>query len=521
MSTAAVLSEYRTIPLSLIDESTTNPRRTFEQSKLIELAQSIGVNGLVQPITVRPKDGRFEIVAGARRYRAAQIAEWADVPTRVLELSDAQALEIQIVENSQREDVHPYEEASGYQRLLDQPGYDVAALASKCGKSQSHIYARLTLLSLIPEVAQAFQEEKITASHANLLARLTPEQQAAAFPNAFRSDYRDNEPHLLPAKHLAAWIEENLYLALADAPFDRESATLVPEAGSCLACPKRTGYNTALFSDVADDNCLDGECFRSKINAHIESAKAGIANLVQISTVYRSPKEKPAAELAPAEYRVIQEEDGEPSETCDSAAPGIVTYGHGVGTIRMVCADQDCAIHYPRRSGPTAAGREDSEWEAMMKRNEEEREQRKRENEKREKRLRSLILRLPSSGTEEQNRFLLTALVMGDLDDAAERIALRLEGEDTDSNKSSDDVCAEAFATCMPSSLFGYFAELALGSWVNVPRPEERDYLVEAEKLFPKVAEDTAKKTTAKKNNHTVPAKKTAAKKAAATTKRR
>ena len=517
---AAVLSEYKTIPLSLLDESTTNPRRTFEPSKLAELAQSILVSGLIQPITVRPKEDRFEIIAGARRYRAAQIAELAEVPTRVLPLDDAQMLEVQIVENSQREDVHPYEEASGYQRLLDLPGYDVAALSSKCSKSQSHIYARLTLLSLIPEVAEAFQQDEITASHANLLARLSAEQQAQAFPNAFRKDYRDDERHLLPAKHLAAWIQDNLYLALVEAPFDRESDSLLPEAGSCHACPKRTGFNTALFADVTDDNCLDGECFRAKINAHIESAKAGVSNLIQISTVWRPAQDKPTAELSPTEYRKIgaTSQDDKDVPTCDSAAPAIVTYGHGVGTIHLVCADHDCAVHHPRRSGPTTAGRTNDEFEREMEERQRETERRKAEKEKREKRLRNLVLRAPSTGNEEQMRFILTALVMGDLTDAMERIAVRLEGDEPDHNKGSDDVCAEALATCMPSSLFGYLAELALGSWVDLPRSEERDYLAEAEKLFPKAPKpsaDTAK--TTKK----VPAKKTAAKKAAATTERR
>jgi ParB/RepB/Spo0J family partition protein len=155
----------------MLDESGTNPRRTFEPTKLVELAHSLTIHGLIQPITVRPKGDRFEVVAGARRFRAAQIAELADMPTRILELSDEQTLEIQIVENAQRQDVHPYEEATGYQRLLDLPGHDVAGLACKCGKSQSHIYARLSLLQLIPDVAEAFQNERIAASHANLIAR--------------------------------------------------------------------------------------------------------------------------------------------------------------------------------------------------------------------------------------------------------------------------------------------------------------------------------------------------------------
>ena len=132
--------------------------------------------------------------------------------------------------------------------MLDLPGYDVAALVEKSGKSASHIYARLSLLQLIPEVAEAFTQERITASHANLIARLPQEHQAAAFEQCWRKDWSDKEPHLLPAKHVAAWIQANLYLSLADAPFDREDFTLNPVAGACTTCPRRTGYNTSLFA---------------------------------------------------------------------------------------------------------------------------------------------------------------------------------------------------------------------------------------------------------------------------------
>ncbi len=260
MSTTAIIATgYQTLPLAQLHESSTNPRRTFEPRKLVELAESLRTHGLIQPITVRPNNEGFEIVAGARRFRAAQIAELAELPVRILDLTDEQTLEIQIIENTQRQDVHPYEEAAGYQRLLDLPGYDVAALAGKCGKSQSHIYARLALLQLVPEVAEAFQHEKITASHANLIARLPQNSQAAAFEQCWRKEYGQPEPHLLPAKHLAAWITSHLYLALEDAPFDREDPTLSPEAGACITCPRRTGYNTTLFADVADqgDQCLD------------------------------------------------------------------------------------------------------------------------------------------------------------------------------------------------------------------------------------------------------------------------
>ena len=131
----------------------------------------------------------------------------------------------------------PLRGGGGFQRLLDLAGYDVTALAEKSGKSASHIYARLSLLQLIPEVAEAFTQERITASHANLIARLPQESQAEAFEQCWRKDWQDSEPHLLPAKHVSAWIQSNLYLSLADAPFDREAPTLNPAAGACVTCP--------------------------------------------------------------------------------------------------------------------------------------------------------------------------------------------------------------------------------------------------------------------------------------------
>ena len=240
-------SEFQYIAIDQLSESKTNPRKTFDQKKLEELAESIRSGGLIQPIVVRPKDNAFEIVAGARRFRAGQLAEQFSLPARIKELTDAQALEWQLVENSQREDVHPYEEAQGFQSLLDLPGYDVAALVEKSGKSASHIYARLSLLQLIPAVAEAFQQERITASHAALIARLPQEHQADAFDNCWRKDWQDKEAHLLPAKHLSAWIQANLYLNLAEAPFDLEDTTLKPEAGACITCPRRSGYQHLTF----------------------------------------------------------------------------------------------------------------------------------------------------------------------------------------------------------------------------------------------------------------------------------
>ena len=241
-----------------------------------------------------------------------------------------------MVENSQRVDVHPYEEAQGFQRLLDIPGYDVAALVEKSGKSASHIYARLSLLQLIPAVAEAFTQERITASHANLIARLPQESQAEAFEQCWRKDWQDKEPHLLPAKHLAAWIQANLYLSLADAPFDREDPTLNPTAGACVTCPRRSGYNTSLFCDVQGDQCLDSSCYHSKVEAFLDREIAAHPGLVQIENGWRNPKEQRPGAVQRGHVReieaVIDNPDAEPVMPCAAAKTAIIVYGKQLGT---------------------------------------------------------------------------------------------------------------------------------------------------------------------------------------------
>ena len=483
MHTAAIAeSGYRNLPLSMLDESSTNPRRTFEPSKLVELAHSLTVHGLIQPITVRPKGERFEVVAGARRFRAAQIADLADVPTRILELSDEQTIEIQIVENAQRQDVHPYEEATGYQRLLDFPGYDVAALASKCGKSQSHIYARLSLLQLIPDVADAFQQERITASHANLIARLTPEQQAEAFKNCFRKDWQDKEGHLLPAKHLAAWIDTNLYLALAEAPFPTDDPTLNAEAGACLTCPRRTGFNTQLFADVEDDHCLDAACYGSKVAAVIAREIAANPGLIQISTEWRPANERLAEQLLPNDYRRVQTQrraQARPHSRCapmqqppssrTETASGSVCPSAPLQNVPFTVQGIPLRRRRTSSSGsrrPNASARNGNSCETSGRRLSA-----------------PSSCASPSTATEQQMRFLLKALVIGDLENSLERVAARLDNDQT-VNMASDDVCADVIDSLMPSSLIGFLAELALGSHVDVPQPEERDLLKEALALF-------------------------------------
>ena len=117
-------------------------------------------------------------------------------------------------------------------------------------------------------MVEAFAKDEIGVGHALLLAKLQPQQQEEALPNCYQEQYsgaRKSKPILLPVRHLQEWIEHNILLILKEAPFDTKDAELVPAAGSCLDCPKRTGHNKLLFADVRQDACTDPACYSAKV----------------------------------------------------------------------------------------------------------------------------------------------------------------------------------------------------------------------------------------------------------------
>ncbi|MDN2578807.1 ParB/RepB/Spo0J family partition protein [Aquibium sp. ELW1220] len=160
----------RKVPIEFISPNPRNPRRRFAEAELADLAASIKEHGIVQPIVVRPSPGgRYEIIAGERRWRAAQQAGVADVPVIVREVDDRVALEIAIIENVQRSDLNPVEEAAGYQSLIDEHHYTQADLAQVIGKSRSHVANTLRLLKLPPDVRQMLTDGALSAGHARTL----------------------------------------------------------------------------------------------------------------------------------------------------------------------------------------------------------------------------------------------------------------------------------------------------------------------------------------------------------------
>tara|TARA_B100000902_G_scaffold218379_1_gene207523 strand:+ start:557 stop:1459 length:903 start_codon:yes stop_codon:yes gene_type:complete len=157
------------IPIEKIQPNINQPRKTFSEEELTELKNSIESKGLLQPIIVREKGGYYEIVAGERRWRAAQLAQLHEIPALIKELTDIEVLEIAIIENIQRSNLNPYEEALGYKQLLEKFNYTQEELASNLGKSRVYITNLTRLLNLPDSVLKFLKDGKLTAGHARAL----------------------------------------------------------------------------------------------------------------------------------------------------------------------------------------------------------------------------------------------------------------------------------------------------------------------------------------------------------------
>ena len=295
------------VPIGQLTESELNPRRTFDEDALKDLADSIAADGILQTLLVRPLrlvngrelPGGYEVICGARRLRAATIAGAKTVPVRVrYDLDDVAALEAMVAENSQRADVAPLEESDAYEALLER-GRDVAAIAAKLGRSESYVRARLRLQRLGPEGRMLLEHGLLTLTGALALAQLdaAPQRQAVEhmgpalrwprvenWPDGFEGDeYGHWMPGVASGQHVRAAIKRACRV-LAEAPWDLADAQLVPNAGACASCPRRTAAQAELFGDAdGEDLCLDGACWEAKVDgwwtarrAELEAAGATV-----------------------------------------------------------------------------------------------------------------------------------------------------------------------------------------------------------------------------------------------------
>lgn len=359
------------VALDKIVESKTNPRRHFDERTIKELSESIKAKGLINPLLVRPQNGKFEIVAGARRFRASKLAELKELPVFVRQLSDEEALEIQVIENLQREDVHPLDEAIGYEQLMKKNKYDVDTIAAKVGKSASYVYQRLKLADLIEPARTAFFDEKITAGHAILIARLQPEDQKRTlefalktwqeyegehqYQNELNPDPNEEPPGygiteiartVCSVRDLSDFIHKRLLLDLRQAAFDKKDEKLLPKAGSCIACPKRSGFNQDLFNDItkSPDICTDQICFAAKQQAHFVQLTATLKKEKKRFIELTEDDRKPEGHKGAITKRSFKKVTGKP---CKHARIGIFIDGANKGlTINICAAKKECRQHW-------------------------------------------------------------------------------------------------------------------------------------------------------------------------------
>ena len=176
-------SAYQLLPIYKVEPNPDQPRHDFDEEELQALADSIAVHGIIQPLTVREMpNGYYQIIAGERRWRAARMANLSDVPAVIIEADDKKAMELALIENLQRQDLNPLEEALGYQTLMNEYGLTQEEAAGRVGKSRPAVANALRLLGLCPEVQERVRKGELSAGHARAILQLKSEkkQQEAA-----------------------------------------------------------------------------------------------------------------------------------------------------------------------------------------------------------------------------------------------------------------------------------------------------------------------------------------------------
>jgi ParB/RepB/Spo0J family partition protein len=334
--------ESMLVPCKNIHPSPAN-NRTNKDAEIDSLAENIKAVGLLQPPTVRPmtKKDHYELVCGERRWRAC-CTLYSEIPVIIRELSDAEAHEITVSENMQREDLSPLEEAAGIQTLKDL-GMDNRAIADKLGKPVSWVARRSNLLNLSDAWKNKIASDdgkisKWSAAHLEIIARLPIEKQ-----DELVEEMEYNFDHMT-VKDLERYLSED-ETKLSSAPWRSNDETLLPEAGACLSCQKRSSTQPELFAETDEqidelsipknDKCLDKACWTRKLEAHhrvgLEKAKEKHGSVVVISKGNDLPYDSEFKKSAVHSYAY------EKAKKSDSGAvPAYVVDGPGAGKIEYI-----------------------------------------------------------------------------------------------------------------------------------------------------------------------------------------
>lgn len=263
--------ELVTIAPSKSNQLFRNPEE-YTADALAELMASIQVHGVIQPITVRPDADGFELISGERRFQACKLLGIASIPAYIIEADDRAALEIQIIENLQRKDVNPMQEAQGFAQLIDKHKLPAADIARRIGKSPDYVQERVRLMRLIEPIQELVRSGEIPLKAGLKMARIPEELQKDALDEVTDSmdvDQDKGKPRRVTVfkglEPLQSFMDSRLWCDLTEADFDKEDPTLSRENGKCSTCPHRTRNTGGLFDDLTNgEKCLLASCYRAK-----------------------------------------------------------------------------------------------------------------------------------------------------------------------------------------------------------------------------------------------------------------
>jgi len=308
---------------------TSNVRTKFDDIEA--LTASVREHGILQPLLVRPHSDKWELVCGHRRLAAAKAAGLEFVPAISREMSDAAALEAQIVENDQREDTHPLDQARGYRTLLDKlrKGTTIADIAASVGRPERHVYDRLRLLELVPPLQELFRDGTITLGHAILLARLKPEDQERI------------------RKEDGALLEQENVLELDDVGKGvRHRGAL--EGRPLKACTPRELQGWIDRHVRFDVRAGDLPQLFPETASALAAAEEQQAKVIPITTEWITPEDARDEKQRTFGSQSWRRADGKhKSKTCERSVLGVIVAGAGRGDTLQVCIDRKrCAVHF-------------------------------------------------------------------------------------------------------------------------------------------------------------------------------
>jgi ParB/RepB/Spo0J family partition protein len=350
------------IAVANISLSSLNPRGDFEKTSqdMLELIASIRSKGIQQNLVVRQiavkwkADAKeFEVVAGNRRLHAAKAAGLETVPCIVYyHLSDADATEIALIENKDRTDIHPLDQAKAIGNLHAK-GRSRDHIAASLGVSLTYIAQRLELLNLVPSAAQLFRSGVLPLAHALEIARLQAPDQYLTIDKAIRTDqvYENGRSvrteSVCSLASLREIIRDDVHLALATAPFPTDQDKLVAGVVACTVCPKNSAVRTELFPDLSRATCLDRGCFHKKLEAHLKIVEKESKGRPVLLGVQSASDRTNRRLVAPSAVKAVT------GKGCIYQRPAVYMEkiaAHNIGDRVMVCMSRECEVHYPKEA---------------------------------------------------------------------------------------------------------------------------------------------------------------------------